>query len=164
MLDLGWMTQRFVSPPAARRRVLVLVDRASSDVRLLSKVAPNDIVPPAAIVWLWVVTPGAVVSWGALLAESGDRTRIVLSALSERMEEARRFLTPLQHQCKHATIPCQIHVLHGTVVESVVRLARGEEVEQVLLASEGGSLYGQPPQELAASLARRLALPVGILE
>jgi hypothetical protein len=164
MLDLSWTTHRFVSPPTAQRRVLVLVDRASADARILAKLAPATDVPPAALIWLWVVTPGAVVSWGALLAESGDRTRILLSALSERMEEARRYMTPLQRACTIAEIPCQTHILHGAVIESVVRLARGEEVEQVLLAANGGSLYGQPPQELAATLSRRMPVPVGILE
>ncbi len=163
MIDLSWTTHRFVSPPTAQRRVLVLVDRNSADARLLHKLAsPNDI-PPAAVIWLWVVTPSAVVSWGALLAESGDRTRILLSALSERMEEARRFLTPLQRACNAADVPCQTHVLHGAVGESVVRLARGEEVEQVLLAGTDGTIYGQAPQELAASLAQRLSVPVSIL-
>ena len=163
MIDLTWTTHRFVSPPAAQQRVLVLVDRASADMRLLAKLAPATALPPSAIVWLWVVTPGAVVSWGALLAESGDRTRILLSALTERMEEARRYMTPLQHACNRANIPCQTHVLHGAVAESVVRLARGEEVEQVLLATTGGDIYGQPSQELASSLGRRLTIPVGIL-
>jgi hypothetical protein len=98
------------------------------------------------------------------MAESGDRTRILLSALGERMEEARRYMTPLQVAANRADIPCQTHVLHGTVVESVVRLARGEAIEQLLLASAQGSLYGQPPQELAATLSQRLAVPVGIVE
>lgn len=164
MIDLSWTTHRFVSPATAQRRVLVVVDRASADARLLEKLVPTNDVPPAAIVWLWVVTPGAVVSWGALLAESGDRTRILLSALTERMEEARRYVTPLQRACNLAEIPCQTHVLHGAVAESVVRLARGEEAESVLLATVDGSIYGQPAQELAATLTRRLALPVGILE
>ena len=164
MIDLTWTTHRFVSPPAAQRRVMVLVDRASADVRVLGKIAPTSALPPASIVWLWVVTPGSVVSWGALLAESGDRTRLLLSALGERMEEARRYMTPLQRACVSAEIPCQTHVLHGAVAESVVRLARSEAVEQVLLATNGDTIYGQLPQELAATLTNRLTVPVGILE
>lgn len=164
MLDLTWTTHRFVSPPVAKQRVLVLVDRASADITLLDKLAPAAALPPSSVVWLWVVTPGAVVSWGALLAESGDRTRLLLSALGERMEEARRYVTPLQMACQRAEIPCQTHILHGAVAESVVRLARGEAVEQVLLAASGGALYGQPSQELASSLAKRLSVPVGLLE
>jgi len=163
MIDLTWTTHRFASPSSAKRRVLVLVDQASADARLIRKVAPVDALPPASIVWLWVVTPGAVVSWGALLSESGDRTRILLSALSERMEEARRYMTPLQVASNSANIPCQTHILHGTVTESVVCLARGEGVEQALLAASSGSLYGQPAQELASTLARRLTVPVGII-
>lgn len=162
MIDLTWTTHRFVSPPVAQQRVLVLVDRASADVRLLKQLLPAQ--PPAAVVWLWVVTPGAVVSWGALLAESGDRTRLLLAALGERMEEARRSMTPLQVACQRADLRCQTHILHGAVAESVVRLARSEAVEQVLLAATGGTLYGQPAQELAATLARRLSVPVGLLE
>jgi hypothetical protein len=164
MIDLTWTTHRFVSPSTAQRRVLVLVDRATADPRLLGKLVPTPTQSPAAIIWLWVVTPGAVVSWGALMAESGDRTRILLSALGERMEEARRYMTPLQYACNNADIPCQTHILHGAVTESVVRLARGESVEQVLLATANHAIYGQPSQDLASSLVRRLAVPVGILE
>jgi hypothetical protein len=80
------------------------------------------------------------------------------------MEEARRFLTPLQRACNMADVACQTHVLHGPVVESVVRLARSEEVEQILLASAEGAIYGRAPQELAALLAQRLTVPVGILD
>jgi len=164
MLDLAWTTQRFVSPPAAQRRVLVLVDRATADLRLLAQIAPATALPPASVIWLWVVTPSTVVSWGALLADSGDCTRMMLVALGERMEEARRYMMPLRHACAVADIPCQVHILHGTVAESVVRLARGEAVEQVLLPSADGLIYGQPTQELAMMLARRLTVPVGILE
>jgi len=164
MIDLTWTTHRFAALPTAKRRVLVLVDQDSADSSLVCKVAPLSALPPASIIWLWVVTPVAVVSWGALLAESGGRTRILLSALSERMEEARRYMTPLQVVSNNAAIPCQTHILHGTVTESVVRLARGEGVEQTLLATAGGSLYGQPAQELATTLARRLTIPVGVLE
>lgn len=163
MIDLSWTTNHFVSPSAAQQRVLVLVDQASADPQLLKKLAPATALPPASIVWLWVVTPGAVVSWGALLAESGDRTRMLLAALTERMAEARRYLTPLQHACNFANISCETHVLHGPVDESVVRLARSEDVEQVLLAKQGNHLYGQPAQALAATLTRRLTIPVGIV-
>ncbi len=164
MIDLSWTTHRFVSPPAAQQRILVLIDRDSAHLRILKKLAPTTAQPPASIVWLWVVTPGAVVSWGALLAESGDRTRLLLSALGERMEEARRYMTPLQRACVSAEIPWQTHVLHGAVAESVVRLARNEAPDHVLLATSGDTLYGQPAQELASTLARRLTVPVGILE
>ena len=164
MIDLSWTTQRFDSPPTAQRRVLVVVDRNSADARLMPKLAPRTDLPPAAVIWLWVVTPGAVVSWGALLAESGDRTRLLLSALSERMEEARRFLTPLQRACHVADVPCQTHILHGTVVESAVRLAGSEQVDQVLLATADGAIYEQSSQDLATTLAKRLTVPVGILE
>lgn len=164
MIDLTWTTQRFVCPPASQRRVLMLVDRASADVRILQKLAPANALPPSSVIWLWVVTPSAVVSWGALLAESGDRTRLVLAALGERIEEARKYLTPIQRACVTAEIPFQIHILHGAVAESVVRLARGEEVEQVLIPNADGGIYGQAPQELATALARRLTVPVGLLE
>lgn len=164
MIDLTWTTQRFVSPSVAQKRVMVVVDRDSANWRLVEKLAPPAAVPPATIVWLWVVTPSAVVSWGALMAEHGDRTRLLLAALGERMEEARRCMTPLQQACNRIEIPCQTHILHGTVAESAVRLARGEAVDQVLLASVGESIYGQPTQELAATLSQRLTMPVGIFE
>src|SRR5215207_1767085 len=164
MIDLTWATQRFVSPSTAQRRVMVLVDRASADIRLLKQLAPTNTLPPASLVWLWVVTPGAVVSWGALMSESGDRTRMMLAALAERIEEARKYVTPLQRACAVAEISCQIHILHGAVVESIVRLARGEEVEQILIPNADGGIYGQAPQELASTLAHRLPVPVGILE
>ena len=72
-------------------------------------------------------------------------------------------MTPLQRACYLADVPCQTHVLHGAVVESVVRLARGEGVEQVLLATADGALYGQSSQDLTKSLTQRLTIPVGIL-
>lgn len=164
MIDLSWTTQRFDSPPTAQRRVLVVVDRNSADARLMQKLAPRADLPPAAVIWLWVVTPGAVVSWGALLAESGDRTHLLLSALSKRMDEARHFLTPLQRACHIADVPCQTHILHGAVVESVVRLARIELAEQVLLATADGAIYEQSSQDLATTLTQRLNMPIGILE
>jgi hypothetical protein len=117
MIKLPWASQRELLPSTAGRRVLVLVDRASAYTRLVAELAPAGEMPPSSIVWLWVVTPGAVVSWGALFAESGDRTRMLLSALNERMEEARRFMTPLQRACHIEGIPCQSHILHGAVLE-----------------------------------------------
>src|SRR4051812_42274618 len=146
MIDLTWTTHRFASPSSAKRRVLVLVDQASADARLIRKVAPVDALPPASIVWLWVVTPGAVVSWGALLSESGDRTRILLSALSERMEEARRYMTPLQVASNSANIPCQTHILHGTVTESVVRLARRRSRTGALGSKQQFTLWSAGPR------------------
>jgi hypothetical protein len=88
----------------------------------------------------------------------------MLAALGERMEEARRYLTPIQRACAVANLPCQIHILHGAVAESVVRLARAEQVDQILLPAADGALYGSSPQELAMTLAQRLAIPVGILD
>jgi hypothetical protein len=164
MLDLSWITQPFVSPPLANRRVLVLVNHATAQPRLLNQLTPATTTPPASIVLLWVVTPSSVVSWGALLAESGDRTHLLLAALSERIEEARRRMAPLHRACAAANIPCETHVVHGAIVDSVIRVTRDEKIDQVLLPTVGGAVYGQPSQELAATLSRRLTVPVGMVE
>jgi hypothetical protein len=164
MLDLSWTIQPFVSLPLANRRVLVLVNHATAQPRLLNQLTSTTATPPAAIVLLWVVTPNSVVSWGALLAESGDRTHLLLAALSERIEEARRRMVPLQRACAVANISCETHVVHGAITESVIRVTRDEKIDQVLLPTVGGAVYGQPSQDLAMTLAKRLTVPVGTVE
>ncbi len=163
MLDLSWTHHAFVVPPMANHRVLVLVDHATAHPRLLGQLAPTTAIPPGRVLLLWVVTPSSVVSWGALLAEPNDRTHMMLSAVSERMEEARRRLLPLQRACSASSIPCQVHIVHGSVAESVVRLARDEQVDQVLLPVAEGAIYGQSPQEFATLLSRRLTIAVGMI-
>lgn len=164
MFDLSMTTPHLVTPPATGQRLLILVDRAGVKNGAMHKVIVGPASPPASITWMWVVTPGAVVSWGALLAEPGDRTRLLLVALGERMEEARRYLSPLQRACASAEIPCRTHVVHGAIAESVVRLARTEPVDQVLLLATGGMLYDQPGGALGSALAQRLPIPVRVWE
>jgi hypothetical protein len=164
MLDLTWNVERTTAPPVAGERLLVVVERATAHPRLLSALLPNTGPLPASVAWVWVVTPGAVVSWGALLAEPMDRTNVLMAALAERMEEARRRLLPLQRACVAASVPAQIHIVHGAAPESVVRVARECEAARVLLPTHAGTVYGQSPQELARALGRRLSCPVGLLD
>jgi hypothetical protein len=164
MFDLSMTTPPLVAPSTSEQRLLILVDRAGVKSGAIHKVTVGPASPPASVIWMWVVTPGAVVSWGALLAEPGDRTRLLLAALGERMEEARRCIAPLQRACALAEIPCQTHIVHGAVIESVVRLARTEPVDQVLLLATDGTLYDQPGAALGSALAQRLPMAVRVLE
>ncbi len=163
MLDLSYVAHRVKCPPAEGQRVLVLVDPHATRPAWV-KAWLTDHGTPVDVTLLWVVTPSALITWGALSAEPVERTSVLLAALGERMAQAHRKLVPLRQACLAAQIPCTLQVVHGPVVESVARLAAALCVDQVLLPPTTGSGYGHAPAELAAILARQIACPVILLD
>lgn len=152
--------QGTAAPPL---RVLIPVDRVTAHPRLLARVQAD--LPHSELVLVWIVTPSAVLTWGALLAEPvEERSRVMLAALGERMDEARRRLDPLQRAAHATGLKVRTQVVHGATAEMLVRVARAEQAGRVLIPSNGGDLYGHPPQELAMLMRRRLTCPVDTLD
>ena len=90
---------------ASGPRVLVLLDPDTARPQVLTHIEATG-VTPSLIVLLWVVTPGELLTWGALAAEPvADRTGAMLAALGERMARARRRLAPLQWACRQRRDP-----------------------------------------------------------
>jgi hypothetical protein len=159
MLDLSYVAQRTQCPPAVDRRVLVLVDPISTHPGWVKEwLARHG--APAEVALLWVVTPGSLITWGALAAEPVERASVLLAALGERFEQARRRMNPLVQVYAAAKIPTETRVVHGPLIESVVRCAAELQVDHVLLPPVTGSGYGHAPAELAANLARQISCPV----
>ena len=143
-------------------RILVLVDRITAHPRLFARLQQNF--PHSHITLLWVVTPSAVLTWGALLAEPvEERTHAMLAALGERMEEAQRRLAPLQRAATAAGLRLRTTVVHGALAETLVRVARAEHIDHVLIPT-GSDYPGQPLPELISQMRRRLPCPVETLD
>jgi hypothetical protein len=163
MLDFSYVAHRVQCPPAEGRRVLVLVDPHATQPSWV-KAWLHAHGTPLEVSLLWVVTPSALMTWGALSADPMERTSVLLAALGERMERAHRKMAPLRQAYHAAQIPCTLQVVHGPVVESVARIAAEACADQVLLPPTTGTGYGHAPAELAALLARQIACPVVLLD
>ncbi len=162
MLDLARSVVQPQSGLSVPARVLVLVDRITAHPRLFPRLQQRF--PHSEITLLWVVTPSAVLTWGALLAEPvEERTHAMLAALGERMEEGQRRLAPLQRAALAAGLRLKTSVVHGALAETLVRVARAERIDQVLIPT-GSDYHGQPPAELVGQVRRRLTCAVDTLD
>ena len=148
---------------ASGPRVLVLLDPDTARPQVLTHIEATG-VKPSLIVLLWVVTPGELLTWGALAAEPvADRTGAMLAALGERMARARRRLAPLQWACQRAEIPVQVQIAHGTVMESLVKAVHDARIDRVIVPAHDEVVRGQPARPLVEALARRLTCAVELL-
>lgn len=151
------------APVVSGPTVMILLDPETAHPRVLAHVQATG-PQPGQIVLLWVVTPGELLTWGALAAEPAtDRTPAMLAALYERMAAARRRLAPLQWACQRAGLPVQVQIVHGTVVAAIVKAARAEQVDRIVIPMHDGAVRGQPARPLADALARQVVCPVELV-
>ncbi len=151
------------TPSTTGPRVLILLDPDTARAQVITHIQATG-PQPGLIVLLWVVTPSELLTWGALAAEPvTDRTGAMLAALGERMAAARRRLAPLQWACQRADIPVQVQIMHGTVTESLVKSARADHIDRVIIPTHDGVVRGQPARPLLHTLTQQLACPVELV-
>lgn len=157
MLDVTWTVAPSPLPRATGEYVMILVDRTTAHPRLLVPFRNSS----ARVLLLWIVTPSAIMNWSALLSDPLEaRTSTMMAALGDRMEAARRRLTPLQRAATAEGIDLHVRIAHGALVETAARIAREEQVQRLLIPQTWGEVGGVPQGNLLDNLSQRLRCSV----